>query len=264
METRAIEAKSILSKSGIGGISYCVNPYVGCSHGCVYCYASFMKRFTGHREPWGSFVDVKVNAPQLLERQTKRAKGGVLILSSVTDPYQPAEAEWRLTRGCLEALAGKGFHVEILTKSPLVLRDLDLLKTFRSLTVGLTITTDSDETRKIFEPGAPSISARIKALETLRKNGIATFAFVGPVLPMDPAVLSRKIRPHVDRVLIDRMNYALKTKNLYRKKKLDEWLDATFVDGVIDPAAGRVRLARRGVLLRLQGVIVSPGRTLLH
>jgi len=133
VETRQIEAKSILSKSGIGGISYCVNPYVGCSHGCVYCYASFMKRFTGHREPWGSFVDVKVNAPQLLEKQTRKTRDGVIILSSVTDPYQPAEARCRVTRGCLEALAGKPFRVEVLTKSPLVLRDIDLLKTFKNL-----------------------------------------------------------------------------------------------------------------------------------
>ena len=163
--TRQIEAKSILSKSGIDGIAYCVNPYVGCSHGCAYCYASFMKRFTGHREPWGSFVDVKVNAPMLLEKQTRRAGAGTILLSSVTDPYQPAEARYRVTRGCLEVLAGRHFPVDILTKSPLVLRDLDLLKTFDNLSVGLTITTDDDAMRKVFEPGAPPIKATYRGPE---------------------------------------------------------------------------------------------------
>jgi DNA repair photolyase len=232
--TRQIEAKSILSKSGIDGITYCVNPYVGCSHGCVYCYASFMKRFTGHREPWGSFVDVKVNAPRLLEKQTKRAVAGTIILSSVTDPYQPAEARYRVTRGCLEVLAGKRFPVDILTKSPLVLRDLDLFKTFDNLSVGITVTTDNDAMRKIFEPGAPPIKARIEALKRLHKNGISTYAFIGPVLPMDPEVLADRVRPHVDRVLFDGMNYPSKTKAVYRKQMLDEWLDGYFVDGVIE------------------------------
>ncbi len=231
--TRQIEAKSILSKSGIDGITYCVNPYVGCSHGCVYCYASFMKRFTGHREPWGSFVDVKVNAPRLLERQTRRAGAGTIILSSVTDPYQPAEARYRVTRGCLEVLAARRFPVDVLTKSPLVLRDLDLLRTFDNLSVGVTVTTDNDAMRKVFEPGAPPVKARIEALKKLHENGISTYAFIGPVLPMDPEILADKVRPHVERVLIDGMNYPSKTKALYRRLMLDEWLDGAFVDGVI-------------------------------
>ncbi len=233
MQIREIGAKSILSKSAIDGITYCVNPYVGCSHACVYCYASFMKRFTGHREPWGSFVDVKVNAPHLLERQTRRAGGGTIILSSVTDPYQPAEARYRVTRGCLEVLRSRPYPVNILTKSPLVLRDLDLLTTFDNLSVGITITTDSEAVRKVFEPGAPPIKARIEALETLHRSGVSTYAFIGPVLPMDPEVLADKVRPCVDKVLIDRMNYASKTKAVYRGRKLDVWLDGVFIDEVM-------------------------------
>ncbi len=232
--TREIEAKSILSRSGIDGITYCVNPYVGCSHACAYCYASFMKRFTGHREPWGSFVDVKLNAPRLLEKQTRRAGAGTIILSSVTDPYQPLEARYRVTRGCLEVLRSRPFPLNILTKSPLVLRDLDLLKTFDNLSVGITITTDSDAVRKVFEPGAPPIKARVEALKTLHENGISTYAFIGPVLPMDPEVLARKVRPYVDKVLIDGMNYPSKTKAVYRRQVLDEWLDGVFIDGVIE------------------------------
>ncbi len=179
-------------------------------------------------------MDVKLNAPRLLEKQTRRAGAGTIILSSVTDPYQPLEARYRVTRGCLEVLRSRPFPLNILTKSPLVLRDLDLLKTFDNLSVGITITTDSDAVRKVFEPGAPPIKARVEALKTLHENGISTYAFIGPVLPMDPEVLARKVRPYVDKVLIDGMNYPSKTKAVYRRQVLDEWLDGVFIDGVIE------------------------------
>ncbi|MBE0617498.1 MAG: radical SAM protein, partial [Proteobacteria bacterium] len=125
---REIHAKSILSRSRIPGATYCVNPYVGCAHACRYCYASFMKRFTGHAEPWGEFVDARVNAREVLERQVRRAPPGPVLLSTVTDPYQPAEERYRLTRAFLEVLLRSGFPVDVLTKSPLVLKDLDLLE----------------------------------------------------------------------------------------------------------------------------------------
>ena len=154
-------ARSILSKSGIPGIDYCINPYTGCSHGCKYCYATFLKRFTGHEEAWGSFVDVKINAPEILQRQMKNAPRGNIMISSVTDPYQPVEDQYKLTRQCLEVLLAYQFPVSILTKSSLVLRDLDLIKRFKEMEVGITITTDNDKIREIFEPNAPSIETRI-------------------------------------------------------------------------------------------------------
>lgn len=232
-EIHEINARTILSKSGIPGMKYCVNPYVGCSHACRYCYATFMKRFTGHTEPWGSFVDVKVNAPELLRKQLKRAVRGTVMMSSVTDPYQPVEARYQLTRKCLEALAVYQFPVGILTKSPLVARDLDVISELHDVEVGLTITTDSEEIRKIFEPGAPPISARIEALKKLHKAGIDTYVFIGPLLPLDSLSLAKKIKPYVNRVIIDRMNYPDKTRWVYRKNKMEQWLDDDFVDEVI-------------------------------
>jgi len=225
--------KSILSKSAIPGVDYCINPYVGCYHGCRYCYATFMKRFTGHTEPWGSFVDVKTNAPEVLHRQMKKAPRGHALMSSVTDPYQPIEEKYRLTRRCLEVLLPHQSSVDILTKSPLVLRDLDLLKQFEEMEVGFTITTDNDEIRKIFEPHAPPIEARIQALKALFEGGLKTYAFIGPLLPMNPEALSSKIGPYVHSVLIDRMNYPSKTRKIYRLKKIDEWIDYDFVDEII-------------------------------
>jgi DNA repair photolyase len=226
-------AKSILSKSGISGIDYCINPYIGCTHGCKYCYATFMKRFTGHMESWGSFVDAKINAPEVLQRQLKNAPRGNVMISSVTDPYQSIENQFKISRRCLEVLLAYQFPVSILTKSPLVLRDLDLIKKIQEIEVGITITTDDDKIREIFEPNAPSIESRIHALKELSENGVKTYAFIGPLLPMNPEVLAERIRPFIQSVLIDRMNYSSKTKRIYESRKLKQWLDYDFVDEII-------------------------------
>jgi DNA repair photolyase len=228
-----IQVRSVLSKSGIPGMKYCINPYVGCAHACRYCYATFMKRFTGHIEPWGSFVDIKINAPEVLRRQLRRAERGTVMISSVTDPYQPVEARYGLTRKCLEILSLFKFPVSILTKSPLVLRDIDIISKLEDTEVGLTITTDDERIRKIFEPSAPPIPARIDALKKLHKAGIEPYVFIGPLLPMDPELLARQLKPYAKSFLIDSMNYVSKTEWLYKKSKLEIWLDAGFIDDII-------------------------------
>ncbi|MBI5074467.1 MAG: radical SAM protein [Nitrospirae bacterium] len=222
---REIQAKSILSKSGIPGADYCINAYVGCAHACIYCYATFMKKYTGHAEAWGSFVDVKVNAAELLRKQLSKAKRGHVMVSSVTDAYQPVELKYRLTRQCLEILQAHQFPVGILTKSPLVLRDLDIIKRFDEIEVGLTISTDDEKMRKIFEPGAPPIEARISTLRTLKERGVKTYAFVGPMLPMNPEVLAEKIGRYTDSILISRMNYVSKTAHIFKKLGMMQWLE---------------------------------------
>ena len=146
---REKQVKSILSKSGIPGVDYCLNPYVGCAHACKYCYATFMKRFTGHPEPWGTFVDVKGNGPEVLRRQLKRTTRGYVMISSVTDPYQPLEKKYGLTRRCLEVLLQNQFPTGILTKSPLVLRDTDLFKRFNEIEAR--INSFNQENRKLNE-----------------------------------------------------------------------------------------------------------------
>jgi DNA repair photolyase len=231
---KEVHAASVLSHSGIEGISYAVNPYTGCSHKCRYCYATFMKRYTGHPEAWGEFVDAKVNAPLLLAKQLSKAKRGTVILSSVTDPYQPVEARYKLTRDCLIALSDYDFPVEILTKSPLVLRDTDVIATCGQIEVGFTITTDDERIRRIFEPQAPSIEQRIQALRALHEKGIRTYVFIGPILPMRPDMLAKRIRPYTGRVMIDCMNYPSKTTAAYRTHGLDLWLDPGHVSETID------------------------------
>ncbi len=204
MIIREIEAKTILSKSQV--YDYALNAYVGCQHNCVYCYAKFMKRFTGHREPWGAFVDAKINAPELLAREVLRKKKGRVWISGVCDAYQQSEKKYELTRRCLALLVDNGWPVTIQTKSPLVLRDIDILKRAADVEVGFTITTADEKVRKIFEPGAPPIAKRVEALGILHAEKIATFVMVAPLLPHAEGLVDM-LQGKADHALIDRYNY---------------------------------------------------------
>ena len=204
MVVNEIQAKAILSVSQV--YDYALNPYTGCTHACSYCYARFMKRFSGHKEPWGEFVDVKINAPDLLERELKRKKRGTVWVSGVCDPYQPVEARYKLTRQCLELLVQEQWPVRVQTRSPLVTRDIDILQRGDDVEAGLSITTADDEMRALFEPRAPSIQARLDALDKLHRAGIRTFAMIAPMLPGAEG-LAELLAGRADYILIDRMNY---------------------------------------------------------
>ena len=201
---REIHSRSILSKSKI--FDYVVNPYVGCQHGCTYCYARFMKRFTGHREPWGKFVDAKINAPDLLRHEIVKKSSGRVWVSGVCDPYQLLEKKYELTRRCLEILLQYEWPLTIQTKSPLVLRDVKLFKERKDVEVGLSITTADEAVRQLFEPNAPSIKERIQALNELHLASVRTFAMIAPMLHKADE-LATSLSGKVDYVLIDRMNY---------------------------------------------------------
>jgi DNA repair photolyase len=218
MIVREIVAKSILSKSQV--YDYVVNPYVGCSHSCRYCYAAFMKRFTGHKEKWGEFVDIKINAPELLAREIKRKRVGRVWVSGVCDPYQAAEKKYKLTRRCLEVLRDNQWPVTIQTKSSLVLRDIEVLGRFKDIEVGFSITTADEKIRKLFEPGASPIKERIHALDVLHSRGIRTFAMIAPLLP-GVEKLPGELAGAVDYVLVDRLNYHYANR-IYRENKM-EW-----------------------------------------
>lgn len=204
MQIREVMAKSILSKSQV--FDYAINVYVGCQHACLYCYAKFMKRFTGHAEEWGAFVDVKMNAPELLAKEIAKKRPGRVWISGVCDAYQPLERKYQLTRKCLEILVENRWPVRVQTKSPLVLRDLDILKQRGDVEVGFTITTADERMCRIFEPGAPPIMKRIAALEQLHGEGIRTFAMIAPLLP-GAEKLPVLLKDSANHVLVDRMNY---------------------------------------------------------
>ena len=182
-QLREIEVKSILTKSKLPETDYVINPYIGCMHSCVYCYAVFMKRFTNHKEPWGRFVDVKINSVKVLEKEIKTAKKGVVLLSSVTDAYHPIEIKYELTREILKILLKYQFPISILTKSDLVTRDLDILTQFKNCNVGFSFLSFDNRHRKDFEPVATPPQKRLEAMKRLKENGIQTYAFIGPIFP---------------------------------------------------------------------------------
>lgn len=180
LKVREVTCKTALSRSRLPGLDYALNPYRGCQIACVYCYAPEVLRET---RDWGRFVDVKRNISAVLARELKRMPTGVVGIGTVTDPYQPIESRYRVTRHCLEQLLKKDFPVSIQTKSSLVLRDLDLLKRFTQADVGITVTTLDDEARRLYEPFSSPPERRIEALRRLAKEGVKTWAFVGPILP---------------------------------------------------------------------------------
>lgn len=192
LQIREIEVKGVVTKSNLPVCQYSVNPYVGCTHGCRYCYASFMKRFTGHQEPWGTFLDVKL-WPEI--RNPKKYQGSELFISSVTDPYQPQEEKYRRTRALLEQLKESGAKLSIATKSDLILRDLDLIRTFPEVRVSWSINT-LDEGFKEDMDKAVSIKRRLAAMEAFHKAGVRTTCFVSPIFPgiTDVKAIIRRVR----------------------------------------------------------------------
>ena len=201
MRVRYARARRILTRSALG--IYTLNHYVGCTHACKYCYAQiYARRYHGIKN-WGEEIVVRTNAPQLARREAK--PGMHVWLSSMSDPYQPIEADLKLTRRVLLALGAKGARIDVLTKSPLVLRDLDILRRFDA-EVGITLVS----TKRIeMEARAPPPKARIQALKRLKKAGIRTYVFVGPILPeTDVEEIVDKTRDYADFYYFDRLRHA--------------------------------------------------------
>ncbi|MEM0227324.1 MAG: radical SAM protein [Ignisphaera sp.] len=179
-----IEVRQALTKSGLPDLDYALNPYLGCGHGCLYCYAKIYTRLSEVVANWGKIIAVKKNLLDILTNEVERLKRGTVGIGTITDPYQPIEAIYRLTRSSIDILARNGFKVSIQTKNSLVVRDIDILKKYRdAVDVGLTITSADDSMMHTFEPYSSPPSARIKALKKLSESGIRTWIFYGPVIP---------------------------------------------------------------------------------
>lgn len=205
---KEIQAKSILGTTKVPSADFVINPYVGCQFGCMYCFASFMGRFVGEsNQAWGNYVYVKTNAVELMKsvilRLIKKNPHPRIAISTVTDPYQGVERKYRLSRGILQTFAEHNYQgkISILTKSPLILKDLDILKKLPNVEVGITITTSDDKLSRFLEVQAPSASRRLKTLKTLNDTGIKNYVFVGPFLP------HMKYEPE----LIDKLFYEIKS-----------------------------------------------------
>lgn len=235
-----IEVQSVMTKSSLPVGGYSVNPYVGCPHACKYCYASFMKRFTGHTEPWGTFLDVKHWKPIA---NPHKYDGERIVIGSVTDGYNPYEAEFRNTRRLLEELRGTQAELMICTKSDLVLRDLDLLKQFPKVTVSWSVNTLDEEFRADMDR-AVSIERRLRAMQQVYEAGIRTVCFVSPIFPgiTDVKAIIEKVKGYADLIWLENLNLRGQFKGeimayihekhpalfplyeeIYNQKRLDYW-----------------------------------------
>lgn len=204
MMIKEIEVKNVITKTSLPVCEYSVNPYVGCTHACKYCYASFMKRFTGHTEPWGEFLDIKhwdkINNPS-------KYAGRELFIGSVTDPYNPQEEVYERTRALLAELQGSGAKLSIATKSDLILRDLDLIKTFPDARVSWSINT-LDEAFKEDMDKAVSIERRLAAMKAFYKAGVRTTCFISPIFPAitDAKAIIGQVKEYCNLIWLENLN----------------------------------------------------------
>jgi DNA repair photolyase len=238
-----------------GKDQYYINPYVGCMIACPFCYvidrADFSRRLEGLPQlPWGHYLDVKVNAAEVLRREVESVRSGIVRMSPIlTDPYQSAERRYRITRQCLEVLVDTELVPVVLTRAPRILDDLELLTRFRRAVVGFSIPTDADEYRQIFEPHADPIEDRLTALRALHAAGIRTFAVIQPVLPMNVDALVDKVAPYVRTVRLDRLYAGERVHRLYDEHGLSAFRSEQFAEETIGQLAAG---------FRARGVIVDP------
>ena len=179
MVINKVTVKDYLTKSNLPDSDYVINPYIGCTHGCKYCYASFMKRFTGHKENWGEFIDIKKCDKTI---DLKKISKKNVFLSSVTDCYNDYEEKYGITRNILEQLVNSDCNLSISTKSKLILRDIDLLKKIKNLVVCISINTLDENFRNDMDK-ASTIKERMDTLKELHNNGIYTILFMSPIFP---------------------------------------------------------------------------------
>ncbi len=209
MKISEVSCKTALSPSSLPGLVYSLNPYRGCQHNCAYCYVPNVLRIP--RNDWGLFVNAKTNIPVVLSKELKNKKPGNVGISTVTDPYQPIENKYKLTRYCLEQLLKYDFPVCIQTKSSLVTRDIDLITKFSKSEIMFSIGTLNDAERKILEPYPSSIDERLSAMKTCSDAGIKTTVFFGPIYPtikLDdiPGIIDTFTKYGAKEIMIDKFN----------------------------------------------------------
>lgn len=243
-----VDASSALTDCGLPGTPYSLNPYSGCAHGCRYCYVPSVT----HEEQaaWGGWVQVKRNLPRLLSREVRRKDPGLVFLSSATDPYQPVEGRYRVTRYCLEVLERVDWPLRVLTRSPLLRRDLDVLQGFDQAWVGLSVPTLDDAFRAVLEPQAPPVDGRLRALRAASRAGLDTYVSMAPTYPLTdgwtPEAVARAVAgAGADRVFFGAWRYEEKAAPAVRRRlqgtPYERYADVLFSE---DDAADRIARLR--------------------
>ena len=215
MIIKEIQVNDYLTKSNLPASDYVINPYVGCTHGCRYCYASFMKRFTGHEEKWGEFIDIKLCDKKI---DLKKISGKNVFLSSVTDCYNKFEEKYKITRNILEQLVDSDCYLSISTKSKLILRDIDLFKKMKNLVVCMSINTLDEKFRNDMD-NASTIKERMESLKELHNNGIYTVLFMSPIFPFitEWKEIIKETKDYIDEYWFENLNL----RGDYKKDILD-------------------------------------------
>lgn len=235
MQVKELQVKSALSSSSLYGLDYALNPYRGCIHQCVYCYSPDILKI--ERKNWQTVVYAKVNLPNILAKELKKLKKGIVGIGTTTDAYQKIEEKYKITEHCLELLLKYNFPISIQTKSSLVLRDLNLIKKFTKKDVGFTITTIDENARKRFEPKSSLTEEKLNALKILAENNIDTWVFIGPVLPFISEnslnELFEKLKEvKVKIVFCDKLRLKQNTwnciKEVLEKQEIDKWENVIF------------------------------------
>ena len=222
-----IKAEKILSKTQISLADYVINNYAGCQYSCLYCYARYSKRNLKHKREWGSFVDVKINAPELLEKELEKIQPKKVLLGSITEVYQPVEKKYSITRKLLEILAAHKIEIVILTRSDMILRDLDILEKFPKVSIFFTISDRGGAISNLFENGSPSFEKRLFAVKKLIEKNINVWAHIGPVIPFftdTVSIIEDLIKTGVKKIELENLNKnsAPLEKIIEKLKNIDE------------------------------------------
>jgi DNA repair photolyase len=243
LQVKDIVSKSILTpgKGQLDDYSHSLNPYAGCSFACEYCYVRQLPVSLFREEDWGTWIDIKTNAAELLKKdliKAKKKRPVYIFMSSSTDPYQPIEVKTKLTRSLLEVmLEEQPDFLFVQTRSPLAKRDIDLFKRFgKKIRVSMTIETDKEDIRKAFAPSAPPIPARLQALREITEAGVLTQATIAPLLPCSKE-FPKKLKNVASRVVIDdfwmgdgsggRRTQRLGIFEIYKNIGMEKWYNPT-------------------------------------
>jgi len=255
MKIIRIKAKEIFTKTKLGA-DWVLNPYVGCGHRCLYCYAKFIAKWRpSEYGKWGSWLEAKINGPELVKN--RRVKGWV-FMSSICDPYQPVEKELGLTRKILQNM-DKSIKLSILTKSDLVLRDIDILKQFKKVEVGFTINSFQGKAKDLFEPNSPSNERRIKALRKLKEQGIGVYTFVSPIIPglIDIKDIVEKTRSFADYYWFEFLNLRGAGKEFaqFLRKEFPKSFEIVANKNLYEQFIKKVTKEIKGLGVKIRGIV---------